>query len=203
VWQKCGRRHTCPYCGPRLRKRDLDHDLGKLREHLVLRKVIAASSWVSARARIKRVAGGLRIAYPQPDGTLAVYVACSPESAAALGGTIVADLDEAVTSDYDRMPEGSRVMRCRQWALAPGRAGQPSTHRSLGMSNKPPEQTPVILRARGLYRDQVPDRKLSAEVWEAHNFTVPELGTSAFQRFAHAVGLYQPEPVRKRKGRAA
>lgn len=197
VWQKCARR-ICPHCGPRLRQRDLDHDLGKMAGHTMVRKVIAEKAWVSVRAKIKR-AGGLRVAYPQPGGMVAVY------ATAGLVGVVPADLGEAVATDYDRMPEGSRIRRCRPWALNPGRgkADRPGGWGSLGMSSLPPETVPDVLRDQGLYRGEVERARLSPEAWEAHDFMVPELETSAFNRFAYAVGLHQPEPIRRRRKRAA
>jgi hypothetical protein len=183
VWQRCQAR-TCPQCGPELQERNLGHDLRMMAGHQMTRKVVARAAWAAVRAKVKR-AGGQRITYPQPGGMLAVY------ATAGLTGAVVTDQAASAAADYARIPEGERISRSKDWALtsARGKADRPVAWKSAGKSGIP-ERVPAILRDQGLYRSQVAADLLSRHAWEAHNFTMPPEGSTAYERFAYAVGLH-------------
>jgi hypothetical protein len=136
VWQRCEKR-TCPWCGPRIRERDLAHDLAMMGEHTMVRRVVAESAWASVRARIKR-AGGLRIAVKVPEG-IAVY------ATAGLTGSVVTDLAASWAADYDRRLDGSRIMRCQEWARVSTKSAKnpEGGWGSHGMASKPPAEVPT------------------------------------------------------------
>jgi hypothetical protein len=191
VWQKCGARE-CAHCGPELRERDLGHDVANMAGRRMTRRVVAKAAWAAVRAKIKR-AGGLRVAYPQPGGMVAVY------ATAGLTGAVVEDHAASLAADYGRIPAGQRIGRSRAWALrAAGGKDRPAAWRSLGKS-RIPAQVPDILRRLGLYRDEVNPEGLSAQAWEAHDFTVPEQDSPAFDRFAYEVGLHRSHRGRRRR----
>jgi hypothetical protein len=160
--------------------------------HRMVRRVVAKTAWAAVRAKIKR-ADGLQVHYPQPGGMLAVY------ATAGLTGAVVEDHAEALADDYSRIPAGQRIGRSRAWALrAGGGKDRPPAWRSLGKS-KIPAQVPDILRRLGLYRDEVAPEALSAQAWEAHNFTIPEVGSAGFDRFAYEVGLHRSHRGKRRR----
>ena len=194
VWRKCQWR-GCTHCGPELRERNLGHDLGNMAGQPITRRLVARSAWPRLRAKIKRV-GGERVYYPQPGGMLAVY------ATAGMTGEVVEDLAESLARDYARIPNGASIRRSRAWALNParGKADRPAAWKQLGTSAVT-DRVPAILRDLGLYRDEVDEAAVPLEAWEVHNFTVPPLQTSAFDRFAYAVGL-DASSARKRRGKA-
>jgi hypothetical protein len=152
--------------------------------------VVTRAAWPALRAKIKR-AGGLRVTYPQPNGMLAVYA-----TSGSMTGTVVMDAPQQLADDYEAIPRGESIRRSDEWALNPKvkRLGPPRW-RSLGTSSVP-DRVPVILRQLGLYRGEVDEGAVPLEAWEVHNFTVPERDTSAFDRFAFAVGLLEGPGLR-------
>jgi hypothetical protein len=188
VWAKCQAR-GCPDCGPEIRERNLAHDLANMVDRQMIRRVVARSAWPALRAKIKR-AGGLRVTYPQPGGMLAVYA-----TAGSMTGTVVMDAPAQLAADYEGIPRGESIRRSGEWALNPKvkRLGPPRW-RSLGTSTVT-DRIPLILHGLGLYRGEVDEGAVPLEAWEVHNFTVPERDTSAFDRFAFAVGLVRGSGV--------
>jgi hypothetical protein len=196
VWRKCQWR-GCSHCGPDLRERNLAHDLANMAGRRMTRRVVARAVWPAVREKVKR-AGGLRVYYPQPDGMLAVY------ATAGLVGEVMGDHAETLASDYGRIPNGAAIRRSREWALNPKPAGsgKGGSWKQLGTSAVT-DRVPAILRQLGLYRGEVDEAAVPLEAWEVHNFTVPPLQTSAFDRFKYAVGLHQERPSRQRQRASA
>jgi hypothetical protein len=193
VWRKCQWR-GCSHCGPELRERNLGHDLGNMAGRRVTRRVVARSAWSTVRAKIK-AAGGQRVYYPQPGGMLAVY------ATAGMTGEVVEDLAAALAGDYARIPNGASIRRSKAWSLNP-KSGGKRTWKQLGTSAVT-DRVPTILGGLGLYRNEVDEVAVPLEAWEVHNFTVPPLQTSAFDRFAFAVGLERSRPGKRRRKAAA
>jgi len=149
----------------------------------MVRRVIARAAWPAVREKIKR-AGGQRFYYPQRGGMLAVY------ATAGLVGEVVGDQAQALASDYARIPNGKAIRRSREWALnpKPAKGDRSKAWKQLGTSPVT-DRVPAILRDLGLYRGEVDEGAVPLEAWEVHNFTVPPLYTSEFDRFTEAVGL--------------
>jgi hypothetical protein len=155
--------------------------------------------WKGLRAKIKRAGSGW-VAYPQRDGTLAVY------AHAGMTGALVTSLTDELAGDYAGIGPGERIRRPREWALhtkGGGAAGTPAW-KPLGASTVT-HRVPDVLRKLDLYRGEVDEAAVPLNAWEVHNFRVPELGSQAFRLLEQAFDLEvgRARPARRRKPAAA
>jgi hypothetical protein len=119
-------------------------------------------------------------------------------TAGSMTGTVVMDAPAQLAADYEGIPRGEGIRRSKEWALNPKvKAAGPPSWVSLGTSPVT-DRVPAILRDLGLYRGEVDEGAVPLDAWEVHNFTVPELDSSAFDRFAFAVGLDASSRKRRR-----